>query len=143
MPADFLYEQLAAELGDAIERGALRAGARLPSVRRLAEDRALSRRQQRLRQRDQPRLGRRGLPGGHPTPTGSVSSTWPATATRAAGWSTPTTTRSPTGSRRCTPPRPARFPGVPTMIERDDRIPPLAELVAELDAVRAIAERAR
>jgi DNA-binding transcriptional MocR family regulator len=41
-PADFLYEQLAAELGDAIERGALRAGARLPSVRRLAEDRALS-----------------------------------------------------------------------------------------------------
>lgn len=37
----------------------------------------------------------------------------------------------------------ARFPGVPTMIERDDRIPPLAELVAELDAVRAIAERAR
>jgi DNA-binding transcriptional MocR family regulator len=42
MPADFLYEQLAAELGDAIERGALRAGARLPSVRRLAEDRALS-----------------------------------------------------------------------------------------------------
>jgi uncharacterized protein (UPF0276 family) len=29
------------------------------------------------------------------------------------------------------------------MIERDDRIPPLAELVAELDAVRAIAERAR
>ncbi|MEZ4402994.1 MAG: PLP-dependent aminotransferase family protein [Kofleriaceae bacterium] len=42
MPGDFLYEQLAAELGDAIERGALRPGARLPSVRRLAEDRDLS-----------------------------------------------------------------------------------------------------
>lgn len=42
MPSDYLYEQLAAELGDAIERGALRAGGKLPSVRRLAEDRALS-----------------------------------------------------------------------------------------------------
>jgi len=39
---DFLYEQLAAELGDAIERGALRPGERLPSVRRLAEERAVS-----------------------------------------------------------------------------------------------------
>jgi uncharacterized protein len=28
---------------------------------------------------------------------------------------------------------------VPTMIERDDNIPPLAELVAELDVARAIA----
>lgn len=37
----------------------------------------------------------------------------------------------------------ARFPGAPTMIERDDRIPPLAELVAELDAVRASAGGAR
>lgn len=45
MPAaasDFLYEQLAAELGDAIERGALRPGERMPSVRRLAEDRDVS-----------------------------------------------------------------------------------------------------
>lgn len=42
VPVDFLYERLATELGDAIERGALRPGARLPSVRRLAEDRALS-----------------------------------------------------------------------------------------------------
>jgi DNA-binding transcriptional MocR family regulator len=42
MPSDYLYEQLASELGDAIERGSLRAGERLPSVRRLAEDRALS-----------------------------------------------------------------------------------------------------
>src|SRR5262245_8262072 len=41
-PADFLYEQLAAELGQAIERGILRPGERLPSVRRLAEDRAVS-----------------------------------------------------------------------------------------------------
>jgi len=40
--SDFLYEQLAAELGQAIERGALRPGERLPSVRRLAEDRAVS-----------------------------------------------------------------------------------------------------
>jgi len=40
--SDFLYEQLAAELGLAIERGALRPGERLPSVRRLAEDRAVS-----------------------------------------------------------------------------------------------------
>ena len=39
---DFLYEQLAAELGDAIERGALRPGERMPSVRRLAGDRAVS-----------------------------------------------------------------------------------------------------
>ena len=39
---DFLYEKLAAELGDAIARGALRPGARLPSVRQLAEDRAVS-----------------------------------------------------------------------------------------------------
>ncbi|MFO0747500.1 MAG: PLP-dependent aminotransferase family protein [Myxococcota bacterium] len=39
---DFLYEQLAGELGRAIERGALRQGERLPSVRRLAEDRAVS-----------------------------------------------------------------------------------------------------
>lgn len=42
VPVDFRYERLAAELSDAIERGALRPGARLPSVRRLAEDRALS-----------------------------------------------------------------------------------------------------
>jgi DNA-binding transcriptional MocR family regulator len=42
MPSDYLYEELAAELGDAIERGAQRAGGKLPSVRRLAEDRALS-----------------------------------------------------------------------------------------------------
>jgi DNA-binding transcriptional MocR family regulator len=40
--SDFLYEQLAAELGDAIERGALRPGERMPSVRRLAGDRAVS-----------------------------------------------------------------------------------------------------
>jgi DNA-binding transcriptional MocR family regulator len=40
--SDFLYEQLAAELGDAIERGVLRPGERMPSVRRLAEDRAVS-----------------------------------------------------------------------------------------------------
>ena len=32
-----------------------------------------------------------------------------------------------------------RFPHVPTMIERDDKIPPLSELVAELDAARRIA----
>ena len=31
-----------------------------------------------------------------------------------------------------------RFPGVPTMIERDDKIPPLSELVAELDRARRI-----
>jgi uncharacterized protein (UPF0276 family) len=33
----------------------------------------------------------------------------------------------------------AHFGAVPTMIERDDNIPPLAELVAELDVARAIA----
>lgn len=38
----FLYEQLAAELGQAIERGALRPGDKLPSVRRLAEERGVS-----------------------------------------------------------------------------------------------------
>lgn len=31
-----------------------------------------------------------------------------------------------------------RFPGVPTMIERDDKIPPLSELLAELDHARRI-----
>lgn len=38
----FLYESLASELGNAIDRGALRAGDRLPSVRRLAEERSCS-----------------------------------------------------------------------------------------------------
>jgi uncharacterized protein (UPF0276 family) len=33
------------------------------------------------------------------------------------------------------------FPGVPTMIERDADIPPYAELLAELDQARAIAQR--
>ena len=33
----------------------------------------------------------------------------------------------------------ARFGAVATMIERDDHIPPLAELIAELDHARAIA----
>jgi hypothetical protein len=33
------------------------------------------------------------------------------------------------------------FPGVPTMIERDDNIPPYAELLAELDVARGIAGR--
>lgn len=36
-----------------------------------------------------------------------------------------------------------RFGAVPSMIERDDNIPPLAELVAELDKARAICARAR
>lgn len=39
---DYLYESLAQELTAAIERGALRAGDRLPSVRRLAEERSCS-----------------------------------------------------------------------------------------------------
>lgn len=38
----FLYEHLAAELGQAIDRGALRAGDRLPSVRRFAQERSVS-----------------------------------------------------------------------------------------------------
>ena len=38
----FLYEHLADELGQAIDRGALRAGDRLPSVRRLAQERSVS-----------------------------------------------------------------------------------------------------
>lgn len=33
-----------------------------------------------------------------------------------------------------------RFGALPTMIERDDRIPPLAELIAELDRARRIAD---
>jgi uncharacterized protein (UPF0276 family) len=37
----------------------------------------------------------------------------------------------------------ARHGWVPTMIERDDHIPPLAELLAELDQVRAIAAEFR
>jgi uncharacterized protein (UPF0276 family) len=36
-----------------------------------------------------------------------------------------------------------RFGDVPTMIERDDRIPPLAELLAELDVARRIATQSR
>lgn len=35
-----------------------------------------------------------------------------------------------------------RLGEIPTMIERDDHIPPLADLIAELDAARAVAERA-
>ncbi|MBS0546192.1 MAG: DUF692 domain-containing protein [Proteobacteria bacterium] len=35
------------------------------------------------------------------------------------------------------------FPGVPTMIERDDKIPPYAELLEELDVARGIAARVR
>ncbi|MDB4955708.1 MAG: GntR family transcriptional regulator [Myxococcales bacterium] len=38
----FLYEHLADELGQAIDRGSLRAGDRLPSVRRLAQERSCS-----------------------------------------------------------------------------------------------------
>ncbi len=38
----FLYESLATELGQAIDRGSLRVGDRLPSVRRLAEERSCS-----------------------------------------------------------------------------------------------------
>lgn len=38
----YLYEHLAEELGQAIDRGALRAGDRLPSVRRLAQERSVS-----------------------------------------------------------------------------------------------------
>ena len=38
----FLYEHLADELGQAIDRGALRGGDRLPSVRRLAQERRVS-----------------------------------------------------------------------------------------------------
>ena len=38
----FLYERLADELGGMVERGALKSGERLPSVRRLAEDRGVS-----------------------------------------------------------------------------------------------------
>ncbi len=38
----FLYAHLADELGEAIGRGALRAGDRLPSVRRLAQERSVS-----------------------------------------------------------------------------------------------------
>jgi DNA-binding transcriptional MocR family regulator len=38
----FLYEHLADELNQAIDRGALRAGDRLPSVRRLAQERSVS-----------------------------------------------------------------------------------------------------
>lgn len=38
----FLYEHLADELGQAIDRGSLRAGDRLPSVRRLAQERSVS-----------------------------------------------------------------------------------------------------
>jgi len=38
----FLYEHLADELGLVIDRGALRAGDRLPSVRRLAQERSVS-----------------------------------------------------------------------------------------------------
>jgi len=41
-PNDFLYEQLAGELQHAIEQGSLKSGERLPSLRRLAEDRAVS-----------------------------------------------------------------------------------------------------
>src|SRR4051812_19449636 len=38
----FLYERLADELADMVAKGALRPGERLPSVRRLAEERGVS-----------------------------------------------------------------------------------------------------
>jgi DNA-binding transcriptional MocR family regulator len=38
----FLYERIADELGDLVARGALRPGDRMPSVRRLAEERGIS-----------------------------------------------------------------------------------------------------
>ena len=41
-PGGFLYDHLADELGHAIDRGSLRAGDRLPSVRRLAQERSVS-----------------------------------------------------------------------------------------------------
>jgi DNA-binding transcriptional MocR family regulator len=41
-PSGFLYEHIADELGRAIDRGALRGGDRLPSVRRLAQERSVS-----------------------------------------------------------------------------------------------------
>jgi len=41
-PGGFLYEHLADELVHAIDRGSLRAGDRLPSVRRLAQERSVS-----------------------------------------------------------------------------------------------------
>ena len=37
----------------------------------------------------------------------------------------------------------ARAPRLPTMIERDDRIPPFSDLVRELDHARTVAEQAR
>jgi DNA-binding transcriptional MocR family regulator len=42
MEQAFLYEKLADELAGMVERGALRAGERMPSVRRLAEERGVS-----------------------------------------------------------------------------------------------------
>ncbi len=49
------------------------------------------------------------------------------------------TTRSPRRYGSCIARRWRISVPVPTMIERDDNIPPLGELVAELDMARAIA----
>src|SRR5512141_1755965 len=40
--APFLYERVAAEMGDLIERGTFRPGDRLPSIRELARQRRIS-----------------------------------------------------------------------------------------------------
>ena len=105
--------------------------------------RAAARRQQHLRQREQPRVRSAGLSRGHPR------------AIRAADSS-----RGPQPGRELlidTHDQPVpdsvwslyaealqRLGPVATMIERDDNIPPLAELLAELDVARGIAaEQAR
>ena len=94
------------------------------------------RRQQRLCQRLQSRLLRRRFPATACRATASCSSMWPATATRKPTSSTPTTIRCATRCGTSIARRSRYFGPVSTMIERDDNIPPLAELVDELDHAR-------
>ena len=106
--------------------------------RRARRLRHPARRQQRLRQRLQPRLRRAGfLAACRASACGS--STSPATATK--GTHLIDTHDHPVVTEVWALYREAvrRFGPVPTMIERDDNIPPLAELVAELDEARRIA----
>ena len=102
--------------------------AALAETRRL---RPLAGRQQRVRQRAQPRLRSDRVHRRRAARAGRRSFTWPATATRGRTCWTRTTIRCATRSGRCIVRRSGGFGALATLLERDDDIPPLDELVAE------------
>ena len=125
----------------------------LRRVRRIADDangsssrdsprrrlRPAARRQQRLRERRQSRLRSDALSSTAFPPSACARSTSPGHRDHGTHIVDTTTSRSPTRSGSSTSTRSARLGPVPTLIERDDDIPPLAELVDELDQARELA----